>query len=503
MAETKEKTQQKPRKTGCNNQPSANDAIKYRAYPTDEQYQKIAQNIGSARYYWNLIIDIARITYEQQGHSITVKPAEAKRWNECNFLADADSLALANVERNYRQAWKNHKKDPKQYHQPTYKKRNGLSGSYTTNNQPKWDKKQQKYITPGTIQVKDGTITLPKIGAIPIRQHTPLPDGAVIKNVTVTRDCTGKIFVSIGYYNPELDELLKQAGLDTTKDQVIITGLDYSNPYLFVSENGYSPKDVHYYKKSQEKLARLQRKLSRRVKGSSNYKKLQLRIARLHRKIANQRLDLLHKLSYELASKCDVVCVESLDLKAISKRKKGRKFSFGKSVNDNAWGKFLTILEYKLERQGGQLVKIDKFFPSSKTCHHCGTVLKDLELSIREWECPTCGTHHDRDVNAAWNILLEGVRMLRAGEIESVGTLGSANFCCAGGAPVTASTLRAGGALASSVLGGGVLPVEECKSVMRVGGLWDHLVLNTNLHYGSSDQREAGKKKDCEARLAI
>ena len=493
MKTTNKTTKNGVQRTGATSIPAANDAVKYRAYPTDPQYELIAKTIGSCRYYWNLIKDIETITHEQTGHAITIQPAEAKKWDECKFLAEIDSLALATTYSNYIQAWQNHRENPKHYGRPTWKKRQGLEGSYSTYNQPKWDTENNRLTKPGTIRIEDSKIQLPKIGWVKIKEHVRLPEGSIIKNVTVSRDCAGRVFVSVGYYNPELAKLLEDAGLDTNKDSLVVTGLDYSNPYMFVTESGYSPADVHYYKQSQAKLAKLQRKLARRQLGSLNYKKLQLRIARLHRKIANQRNDLLHKLSYELATKCDVVCVEDLDLRAMARRKRGRKYSFGASVSDNAWGRFLVYLEYKLERHHGQLVRIGRYYPSSKRCHHCGAVLGELGLSTRSWVCPDCGCVHDRDVNAAWNILLEGVRMLRAGEIDGVRVPDAVRFCCAGGMPVTAETLRAGSPAPGSV----VLPVEERKTASVVPA-WDYLVPNSGLRCGCSGLSEAGIKEGAD-----
>lgn len=494
MAETRKTTRNGLKRTGVTSIPAANDAVKYRAYPTDTQYELIAKTIGSCRYYWNLIKDIETITHEQTNRTITIQPAEAKKWDECEFLTETDSLALATTYSNYIQAWQNHREDPKKYGRPTWKKRQGLEGSYSTYNQPKWDAENSCLAKPGTIWIEDGKIQLPKVGWVKIREHMRLPEGAVIKNVTVSRDCAGRVFISVGYYNPELAKLLEDAGLDTDKDALVVTGLDYSNPYMFVTESGYSPDNVHYYKQSQAKFAKLQRKLARRQPGSSNYKKLQLRIARLHRKIANQRNDLLHKLSYELATKCDVVCVEDLDLRAMTRRRKGRGYSFGASVSDNAWGKFLVYLAYKLERHHGQLVRVGRYYPSSKRCHHCGAVLDELGLSTRSWVCPSCGAVHDRDVNAAWNILLEGVRMLRAGEVDGASVPDAVKFRCAGGMPVTAETLRAG----FLVLGSVVLPVEECKTAI-VAPVWDYLVPNSGLRCGCSGLSETGIKEGADA----
>ena len=485
----------KIRKTSTSNQPAANDAAKYRAYPTDEQYEQIAKTIGSARYYWNLTHDIVLITYEEYGYSITPTPAEAKKWDECSWLADIDSLALTNTWANYQQAWKNHKQNPKHYGRPTRKKRKGLEGSYQTNNQPKWDNEKKEYTTPGSIRIRDSKIYLPKVGWVKIHEHYKIPKNAIIKNVTVSRDCAGRVYISIGYWNPELDEIMRNAGLDTTKDTLTIEALDYSNPKLFIDQGGHSPADVHYYKQSEKQLARLQRKLARRSPGSCNYRKLNTRIARLHRKIANQRRDLLHKLSHALALSCDVVVVESLDLRALSKRKRGGKYSFGKSVSDNAWGMFLTFLEYKLARNHGQLVRVGKYYPSSKKCHHCGALKDDLSLSDRVWECPECGAVHDRDVNAAWNILFEGVRMLRAGEVAGVGVSPDVVYR-AGGMPVAAESGERVSSLPGVFQDFGVVPVEGCETIAEV---LKYCSCDTGLPKGCSDLREAGIK---EAALA-
>lgn len=323
-----------------------------------------------------------------------------------------------------------------------------------------------------------------------------LPEGAVIKNITVSRDCAGRVYISVGYWNPELDEIMQKAGLDTSKDALVIEALDYSNPHLFVDQSGLSPADVHYYKQSEAKLAKLQKKLARRVPGSYNYKKLSTRIARLHRKIANQRRDLLHKLSHALAVSCDVVVVEDLDLRALAKRKSGGKYSFGKSVSDNAWGMFLVFLEYKLARHRGQLVRVGRYYPSSRKCHHCGALKDDLCLSDRAWECPDCGTVLDRDVNAAWNILFEGVRMLRAGEVDGASVPDAVKFCCAGGMPVAAKS----GAVMVPSPGAfqdlGVVPVEGCETIAEV---LKYCVCNTGLPKGCPGQREAGIKEVASA----
>jgi len=180
-----------------------------------------------------------------------------------------------------------------------------------------------------------------------------------------------------------------------------------------MDSNGNIPEYPHYYRKSLEKLKREQRKLSHMQKGKNRYKQ-RLKVAKLHEHIANQRKDFLHKLSRQIANAYDIVVIEDLNMKVMS-----GALNFGMSVGDNGWGMFTRILEYKLEEQGKVLIKIDKWYPSSKTCHECGAINQDLTLSTRDWVCKECGTHHDRDYNAAQNIRDEGIRILQEKRISA------------------------------------------------------------------------------------
>lgn len=194
-------------------------------------------------------------------------------------------------------------------------------------------------------------------------------------------------------------------------DPVNFIGLDYSSHELYVSSDGETPGFPKPYYATMKQLAREQRKLAHMQKGSSNYKKQRRKVALVHEKVSNQRKDFLHKQAKQIANVYDCVCVESLNME-----QQGRMCNWGKTVHDNGWGSFLLYLDYKLKAQGKQLVKIDKWFPSSKLCHVCG--YKNMQISgmsglkIRGWVCPVCGTYHDRDVNAAINIKVEGMRML-------------------------------------------------------------------------------------------
>ena len=187
-------------------------------------------------------------------------------------------------------------------------------------------------------------------------------------------------------------------------------GLDFSMHELYRDSNGNEPAYPGYYRKAEKKLAKEQRKLSRMQKGSKSRDKQRIRVAKLHEKVSNQRKDFLHKQSRQITNACDCVCVEDLDMKAMS-----QSLNFGKSVMDNGWGMFTAFLKYKLEEQGKRLVKVDRFFASSQICNICGYKNPEMKnLAIRAWDCPQCGKHHDRDVNAAINIRNEGMRLVTA-----------------------------------------------------------------------------------------
>lgn len=199
------------------------------------------------------------------------------------------------------------------------------------------------------------------------------------------------------------------------KDIEKVIGLDFSMKELYVDSTGYSAKYPRFFRQVQGKLAKEQRKFSHRKPGSKRYEKQRLKVAKVHEHIANQRKDFLHKESHKLANNFDMVCIEDLNMKSMS-----QCLNFGKSVSDNSWGMFTTYLKYKLEDQGKHLVKIDKWFPSSKMCHICGSMKDDLSLLDREWTCE-CGAHYDRDHNAAINIRNSGIR--------TVGMAGIAQEC--------------------------------------------------------------------------
>ncbi|USG66944.1 transposase [Brevibacillus ruminantium] len=366
----------------------ANKAYKFRLYPTQEQEKLLAKTFGCVRFVYNKMLAERKETYEQfKGDKEALKkqkfPTPAKYKEEFAWLKEVDSLALANAQLNLQKAYKNFFSGRAEF--PKFKNRKA-GQSYTTN------------VVNGNIMLLDGYIKLPKLKLVKMKQHREIPSLHMIKSCTVSRTKTGKYYVSI---------LTEYEHQPVQKEVQAVVGLDFSMNGLFVdSEEGETANYPRFYRQALEKLAKEQRILSRRKKGSSRWHKQRLKVAKLHEKIANQRKDFLHKESHKLVKLYDCVVIEDLNMKGMS-----QALHFGKSVADHAWGMFTTFLGYKLEEQGKKLIKIDKWFPSSKTCSCCGQVKESLSLSERKFHCD-CGFVADRDWNASINIKREGLRLL-------------------------------------------------------------------------------------------
>ncbi len=370
----------------------ANKAIKYRVYPTTEQEVMFAKTFGCCRKVWNLMLSDKIDGYKATGKFPTVTPAKYK--NDHPYLREIDSLALANVQMNLQKAYKNFfdKKRKKKNGFPKFKSRKARN-SYTTNNQK------------GTVAIIENKyIKLPKIGKVKAVIHRFPEEDWIIKSATVSKERDGSFYISILF---EFDRIITKV---TKSDNVI--GLDYKSDGLYMDSDGNIGSNHKYYRESHKKLAKVQRKLSRKVGSkknqtkSNNYLKQLKKVNKIHRHISNQRLDNLHKKSTEIANQYDIVCVESLNMRSMS----NKGFGNGKATLDNGYGMFLSMLEYKLNDRGKYFIKIDKWYPSSQLCSCCGS-RKKLTLQERIYKC-NCGLTMDRDLNAAINIKNEGLRLL-------------------------------------------------------------------------------------------
>lgn len=371
-----------------------NKAYKYRLYPTTEQTVFFAKTFGCCRKVYNLMLSAKIKSYEKTKSFGKQTPAMYK--TEYPFLKEVDSLALANVQLNLQSAIKNcfDKTRKARNGFPKFKSAKYSRKSYTTNNQK------------GTVTIVSNGIKLPKIGIVKAKIHRPPQDDWVIKSATVSQDNDGKYYISVLF---EFEKTVTQISFS---DNVI--GLDYASDGLYTDSNGNVGTNHKYYRESHHKLAKEQRRLSRKIGScknetkSNNYKKQLCKVNKVHKHIANQRLDNLHKISTEIANQYDVVCVESLNMRAMS----NKGFGNGKATLDNGYGMFLNMLDYKLADKGKYFIKADKWFPSSQICNCCGTVHPEMKnLKNRTMKC-NCGFTLDRDYNAALNIKKEGLRIL-------------------------------------------------------------------------------------------
>ena len=366
-----------------------NRAYRYRLYPTTEQKIMFAKTFGCARFIYNKMLSDRLDYYKKTGKKLNNTPAQYK--DEFPWLREVDSLALANAQMNLNRAYNNFWSNKKHFGKPRFKSKKSGHRSYSTNNQK------------GSVRLEGNKVRLPKVGWVKLRLHRPIMENSIIKTVTISRTPSGKFYISILVeYENQILPIIPETFL----------GLDFAMHGLYVASDEEDADYPNFLRKVEKRLAKAQRKLSKRQKGSRNRDKQSLRVAKLHEKVANQRRDFIHKKARYLVDKYDAIGIEDISVKAMAKRKKGGKFSFGKSVADNGWKKFVNILEYKLVWQGKQLVKIDKWYPSSQLCHTCGYKKSEMkDLSIREWDCPKCGSHHGRDKNAAINIREEARRI--------------------------------------------------------------------------------------------
>lgn len=401
-----------------------NQGYKFKILPTDEQKDFFLQCFGCARKIYNLYVDELYSKLEVNGYEngfIDVKSLNLSKYayfkKQYDYMKNIDSHALCSAKQNFKSAIS---KFNKEYDKKTYTKRSrkrektlGIKPTFKDlKGMPKFKSKKKNdfsYTTynqsqKGTwpfITLENTMLKIPKVKTlIKVKQHRPIPKNSIIKNCTISMDNRGVYYVSLCV---EYTINIEHKKVDKNK----ILGLDYSQHDFYYSSDGKKANYPHYYRKSEEKLKRLQRSLSRKQLKSNNWIKAKQKITTLQSHIANQRRDFLHKESRRLANIYDVIIVEDIDL-----RNMAQCLKLGKNLHDNGFGMFRVFLQYKLEEQGKQFIKIDKWFPSSKTCSCCGNIKENLKLSDRVYKCDKCGLIIDRDYNAGLNIKECGTRLI-------------------------------------------------------------------------------------------
>jgi putative transposase len=361
-------------------------AFKFRLYPNAEQRHALACQFGCSRFVYNHFLAERMDFYaahkgeKKQGlnYNDTAGMLTAlKRQPEYPWLNDVNSQSLQQSLKDLDTAFGNFFEGRTKF--PKFKSRR--------------DKQTFRVPQHFTLDTRLGRLTLPKLEPIKIVVHRPVI--GTLKSVTISRSSSGRYFASILCEIEVADPALKCQGKER--------GVDLGLKSFAVTSDGEKMDPPQYLRQAEKKLVHLQRELSRKQKGSRNREKARVKVARQHEKVANQRKDFHHQLSYRLIDESQAIYVEGLNVKGML-----ANHALAKSISDVGWGEFLRQLEYKAERGGCRFGAIDRFFPSSKRCHQCGYIKADLTLADREWDCPQCHTHHDRDVNAAINILHAG-----------------------------------------------------------------------------------------------
>ncbi|SFV75032.1 Mobile element protein [hydrothermal vent metagenome] len=372
-------------------------AYKYRIYPTKTQIALIEKHFGSVRFVYNYFLEYRQREYakgnKKIGYMLTqseltkLKKLDEYKWlNECG--SQSLQMALRSLDGAFTRFFK------KQGGYPKFK-----SKKYT----------HQSFTAPQNIKVANNRVYLPKFTkeGLKVKLHRNIPENAILKQATISRQ-NNQYFISI----------LIEDNIPTPKPTKAKTavGLDMGIAHHIITSDGVKYPNNKYYNKSQKKLLKLQRRLSKKQKGSNNREKAKLKVQKLHTKITNQRKDNLHKISNEITNQYDIICLETLNVKGMIKNHK-----LAKSIADVAWSEFIRQLEYKATWKGKTIIKIDKWFPSSQICSYCGASTGKKALNIRKFDCPHCKKANiDRDVNAAINIRNYGL-----GQVDNRNTVGT------------------------------------------------------------------------------